>query len=78
MDNRFYTFEQIAENLNTTVCAVKHKIYKRGIKRAELKNNIAYYHSDVLKLLSKEQPIKYYPLKTTITYHIYESKMNTL
>ena len=36
-----------------------------------------FYRVQVLELLKPKQFIKYYPLKTTETFYIYESKLNT-
>ena len=70
------TIKEIAEKLDLKTDAVKFQIYRRKIKRVKLKNRNAYYSYDVLNIFEKHSTTKFYPLKTTITYHIYESKMN--
>lgn len=67
--------EEIAQELNITVAAARSRICKNNIKKVKTKNRYAYYNSNVVQLLSKEI-IKYYPIKQTVSYHIYESKMN--
>ena len=67
--------EDIAKELNISVVAARNRVFKNNIQKVKTKNRRAYYNSNVLQLLGTEI-IKYYPIKTTITYHIYESKMN--
>jgi hypothetical protein len=70
------TIREIAEYLDLKTDAVKFQIYRRKIKRVKLKNRNAYYSRDVLSIFEQHRNTKYYPLKTTIIYHVYESKMN--
>lgn len=39
-----------------------------------------WYNLDNLRMLLevKEEVIKYYPLKTTVVYEVYQSKLNTM
>ena len=67
--------EDIAKELNISVKSVRNKLSKAGLKKAKTdKGNSLYLHSDLLLLKTDQN--KYYPIKTTVTYHIYESKMN--
>ena len=67
--------EDIAKELNISVVAARNRVFKNNIKKVKTKKRRAYYDSNVLQLLGTEI-IKYYPIKTTVIYHIYESKMN--
>ena len=67
--------EEIAKELNISVVAARNRVFKNNIQKVKTTNRRAYYNSNVLQLLGTEI-IKYYPIKTTVTYHIYESKMN--
>lgn len=76
-----YTIIEISELLDVTVNVVYNAIHKLGIIRFMCKNRINYYNknqvdsiSDLVKLSSKI--VKYYPLKTTETFYVYESKIN--
>ena len=71
----YYKVEQIAEKLNITVSAARNRIFKNNIKKVKTKNGRAYYTSGALELLGQNN-IKYYPIETTVTYYIYQSKIN--
>lgn len=72
-----YKVEEIAEKLNITLSAARNRIHKNNIKKVKTKNKRAYYTSEALQLLGQNN-IKYYPIETTVTYYIYESKLNFL
>jgi len=72
---KLYNVDQIATQLNISVKAVRNKIYKIGLKKVKTKDKRALYNENQIESLSMDNCI-YYPLKTTITYYIYESKMN--
>jgi hypothetical protein len=67
--------EDIAKELNISLAAARSRVFKNNIKKVKSKNRRAYYSSNAIELLMQTD-IKYYPLKTTVIYHIYESKMN--
>ena len=67
--------EDIAKELNISVVSARNRVFKNNIKKVKTENRRAYYNSNVVQLLGTEI-IKYYPIKTTVIYHIYESKMN--
>jgi hypothetical protein len=85
MDN-YLTTEEIARKLKIKTNSCVAKLFKKGIKRAKKVNGQSLFLESKLYLLQdveqrnfpfkQEPPNKYYPLKTTETYHIYESKMN--
>jgi DNA-binding NarL/FixJ family response regulator len=75
--NKLYNVDQIAAQLNISVKAVRNKIYKIGLKKVKTKDKRALYNENQIESLSMDN-CKYYPLKTTVIYYIYESKMNKL
>jgi len=75
--NKLYNVDQIATQLNISVKAVRNKIYKIGLKKVKTKDKRALYNENQIESLSMDNCI-YYPLKTTVIYYIYESKMNKL
>jgi len=72
---KLYNVDQIATQLNISVKAVRNKIYKIGLKKVKTKDKRALYNENQIESLSMDNCL-YYPLKTTIIYYIYESKMN--
>jgi hypothetical protein len=72
---QYLNVDEIADQLRISVKAVRNKISKTGLKKVKTLNRRALYAIGDLHLLGKDLN-KYYPLKTTIIYHIYESKMN--
>lgn len=74
---KLYNVDQIATQLNISVKAVRNKIYKIGLKKVKTKDKRALYNENQIESLSMDNCI-YYPLKTTVIYYIYESKMNKL
>jgi len=72
---KLYNVDQIAIQLNISVKAVRNKIYKIGLKKVKTKDKRALYNENQIESLSMDNCL-YYPLKTTIIYYIYESKMN--
>jgi len=74
---KLYNVDQISEQLNISVKAVRNKIYKIGLKKVKTKDKRALYNENQIESLSMDNCI-YYPLKTTVIYYIYESKMNKL
>jgi len=74
---KLYNVDQIATQLNISVKAVRNKIYKIGLKKVKTKDKRALYNENQIESLSMDNCL-YYPLKTTVIYYIYESKMNKL
>jgi len=74
---KLYNVDQIATQLNISVKAVRNKISKKGVKKVKTKNRRALYSQSQIESINIDRN-KYYPLKTTVTYYIYESKMNKL
>ena len=71
----YLNVDQIAQRLKISVKATRNKISYTGLKKAKTVNRRALYLESELHLLGKVLH-KYYPLKTTVTYYIYQSKMN--
>jgi hypothetical protein len=69
------TIREIAEHFKISEKSARNKICKAGLKRDRMHKGKALYRTNNLHLLATDNN-KYYPLKTTIIYHIYESKMN--
>jgi hypothetical protein len=77
---------EIASELNISVRAVLERFRKRGIIAiSKGSSSEGLYDTYQIKKLTKKQApkkkskgiiIKYYPLKTTETFYIYESKIN--
>jgi hypothetical protein len=72
---QYLNVDEVADQLRISVKAVRNKISKTGLKKAKTVKGRALYAIGDLHLLGKDLN-KYYPLKTTIIYHIYESKLN--
>jgi hypothetical protein len=79
--NKTIGTKEISINTNSCVKTVyehvrklKIKPYKRTFKGMEFNNE--QYQIIKNSILKTTEVIKYYPIKTTETYYIYESKMN--
>lgn len=72
---KYYTIEDIAVLFGISKSSAKYRIYKLGFKKNKMVNKNAVYSQNIVDAL-KKVTVLYYPLKTTVTYHIYESKMN--
>jgi hypothetical protein len=72
---RYLNVDQIAEHLKISVKSVRNKICKTGLKKSKTVKGRSLYAIGDLHLLGNDLN-KYYPIKTTIIYHIYESKIN--
>lgn len=78
---KLYNLDQIAEMLGISRIAVYRRFETLNIKRMKREGNYSVYSLSQIKAISKDNDIdgiKYYPLKTTITYEVYPSKMNAL
>ena len=80
-----FTRKEIATELKLSKSALKTRIDNRGIKPHKIKDGKYFYNrkqiQDIMQAKIPEKTIiieKYYPLKTTETFYIYESKMNRL
>ena len=82
---KYFTRAQIALELKLSKSALKTRIDNRGIKPYKIKDGKYFYNrkqiEEIIQAKIPEKTIiieKYYPLKTTETFYIYESKMNKL
>lgn len=82
---KYFTRKQIALELKLSKSALKTRIDNRGIKPHKIKDGKYLYNrkqiEEIIQAKIPEKTIiieKYYPLKTTETFYIYESKMNRL
>lgn len=75
-----YTVDQIALEIGCAKHSVYNKISKLGITRSAKDRLINLYTEEQLHKIrcSFTENIKYYPLKTTETFYIYESRLNTM
>jgi predicted site-specific integrase-resolvase len=75
-----YNQNEIAFMLNINKETVYNHIKKLGIKPVRTKHRFKMYDpEDIDKIKNnvwKREVVKYYPMKTTEIFHIYESKMN--
>jgi predicted site-specific integrase-resolvase len=69
--------DQIAERLQISKSAVRNRIFDKGIKKIKTKNGRVFFSEYQIEAIANETKM-YYPLKTIVTYHIYESKINQL
>ena len=67
------TVKEISQQLDLSVKGVYTRIYTNKIKPLKRKGRVNLYD---LNCFSMPVPDKYYPIETTVTYFIYESKMN--
>lgn len=72
---KYYNLDQISEILGVSYKTARRRIYRNNIPKVKTKNKRALYSENCIELIGNKE-IAYYPIKTTIIYHIYESKMN--
>lgn len=84
----YLTVRQIAIELGLSTSVVYNRINSYELKADKVKRGTSLYSEDKMLIL-KNPPtrnskyinyvdvIKYYPLKTTVVYEIYQSKLNT-
>lgn len=75
MENNFYTTKELAESMKRSVKYIRNIIYDNKIKPQATLGRTNLYHLDQF-IKTKDTVIKYYPLKTTVTYEVYQSKIN--
>jgi len=71
-----YTTDDIAQELNIKRRAANSKIRKLNLIPVNIQGRRMYSSKQLDIIKSKEAIVKYYPMKTTETFYIYESKMN--
>jgi excisionase family DNA binding protein len=75
-----YTVREIAVMLNVGHQTIYNCINNNSIKHVRFKNNARLFDEEsvnkIVQSVQKTDTIKYYPLKTTETFYIYESKIN--
>jgi len=79
-----YTSRQIAAITGVSVNTVYNRLLRLSLSPEYTRYNINYYSENTFNLVVKSLDvtrkektfIKYYPIKTTETFYIYESKMN--
>jgi hypothetical protein len=67
------TVKEISSQLELSIKGVYSRIYTNKIKPSKRKGRVNLYD---LNCFVMPVPYKYYPIETTVTYYIYESKMN--
>lgn len=77
IETKLYSTEQIAKILKKPTSTIYSQIQRQCIKSVKRVINTKYY-ALVQFQRRKEAVIMYYPLKTTETFYIYESKLNTI
>lgn len=78
---KLYNLDQISEMLDISRIAVFRRFETLNIKRMKREGNYSVYSLSQIKAISKDNGIdgiKYYPLKTTVIYEVYPSKINKL
>lgn len=76
-ETKLYSTEEMAKLLKKPVSTVYSQIARQGIKFVKRVRNTKYY-ALVQFQRRKEAVIMHYPLKTTETFYIYESSLNTM
>ncbi len=84
--NNIYTVKQISAITGFSLSTIYEKIIKLKLHPETTKYRVNYYNEKQFSMIlmaletsPKEKSFtKFYPIKTTETFHIYESKMNTL
>ncbi len=72
MESELLTSKEVAFNLGISLNAFYTLKCRRKIQAVKVEKGIMYFYLEQF-----EQEVKiYYPLKTTETFYIYESKMN--
>lgn len=76
-----YSVNDISEMLNVTANVVYKAVNRLEIKSQFICNKKNYYSKTQLEAIKNNiivdvEKIKFYPLKTTETFYIYESRMN--
>jgi len=79
-----YTASQIANITGYSLSCIYDKISRLKLAPEYTKYRLSYYDDNCLNLILKslenapkeKQFTKFYPMKTTETFYIYESKMN--
>ena len=69
----YLTVKEISEQLEISVKGVYSRIYTNKINSTKRKGKVNLYD---LKCFIMPDPDKYYPIETTVTYYIYQSKIN--
>ena len=69
-----FTAKETAKKLSLSLSAFYSRIYRSGILPVKVIKGVNYYYLSQFEKVVE----KYYPMKTTETFYIYESKMNTL
>ena len=77
------TVKEIAFDLKVSVETVYKHIHLRKVMPSKIVSGVSFYNKwrelVIKKSVSKIiEVVKYYPIKTTETFYIYESKMNKL
>ena len=75
--------DDLAQEFKVSKKVIYNHIHNIGLLPSKCLGGINYYgywRVEIIRksVLKENNQIKYYPLKTTETFHIYESKMNTL
>lgn len=77
IETKLYSTEQIAEILKKPTSTIYSQIQRQCIKSVKRIKTTKYY-ALVQFQRKKEAVVMYYPLKTTETFYIYESKINNM
>lgn len=83
--NNIYSVNQIANITGFSISTIYDKIARLKLAPEITKQRVHYYDEESFNILLKalehspkeKSFTKFYPMKTTETFHIYESKMNT-
>jgi len=79
---KLFTQDEIANIMNRSKDTVHRHIRMLDLKPFKKKNRFLMYEEKVIDILeksiNKREVVRYYPMRTTETFYIYESKLNSL
>jgi hypothetical protein len=76
-ESKLYRCQEIADMYKQHIITILSKISRNKIEPVKVVGKQKYYSLDQFDK-KKEVVVVYYPIKTTETFHIYESKLNTM
>lgn len=76
MEKQLFTVKELADYFDVTLNTIYKKIIRYNIVPFINSSKNKYYHIDPFIEIYTDILIKYYPIKTTETFYIYQSSMN--
>lgn len=78
MEKQLFTVKELADYFDVALNTIYKKIIRYNIVPFNNSSKNKYYQIDPFIEIYTDILIKYYPIKTTETFYIYQSKMNIL